>query len=179
MGSLSGQSLREIPSRLESFARFRERAPQGRVLVPNNPSYGLNPYAAYDSADQPFLYRGEIPKGVEPMVRVVAIGGEAWSLELLSQHRRIETRDLVITWEEGQASALDRREAAPRGDGNILVPRRIGSSHGDAAHIITFAFAFFAFYPGRRTAYPGRRGALDRTLRLTDFETLRAPRCPR
>lgn len=151
VGTLAGQSLREIPSRLESFAKFRERAPGGRVLVPNDPSaraYGVNPYEGYDSADQPFLYRGEIPKGVAPMMRVVAIGGEAWTLDLLRHDRRIERGDLIITWEEGQASALDRRQvAAGRDVGNIVVQRCVGDTHEDAPHIITFAFAFFAFNP--------------------------------
>lgn len=151
VGSLSGQSLRQVPSRLESFARFRERAPEGRVLVPNDPSaraYGLNPYAGYDSADQPFLFRGEMPKGVAPMLRVVAIGREAWSLDLLRQNPRIEAGELIITWEEGQASALDRRQvAAGRDVGNIVVQRRVGDTEADAPHMITFAFAFFAIYP--------------------------------
>jgi hypothetical protein len=47
VGEMNGKVLKMIPSRLESFARFRERAPQGLVLVPNNPRmrrYGSNPY---------------------------------------------------------------------------------------------------------------------------------------
>lgn len=151
VGRLAGESLREIPSRLESFARFRERAPQGRVLVPNHPTaraYGLNPYVGYDSADQPFLFRGEVPAGVAPVMRVVAVGPNAWSLDLLRQRRRIEADGLVITWEEGQASALDQREvAAGRDVGNIVVRRGAGTTEADAPHMIIFAFAFFAFFP--------------------------------
>jgi hypothetical protein len=152
VGILAGETLQEIPSRLESVARFRERAPAGRVLVPADPAarpYGVNPYAGYDSAGHPFLYRGEGPEGVEPMARVVAIGNEAWSLELLRQRRRIETADFVISWEAGKASALDARQvAAGRDVGNILVRQRTASGLEDAAHMITFAFAFFAFHPG-------------------------------
>lgn len=65
VGTLSGQSLREFPSRLESFTRFRERAPDGRVLVPTDPSaraYGVNPYEGYDSASRPFLFRVRSPR---------------------------------------------------------------------------------------------------------------------
>jgi Protein of unknown function (DUF3179) len=125
VGILAGERLRKVPSRLESFARFRERALEGRVLVPTDPSarpYGVNPYAGYDSAARPFLYRGEIPEGLEPMTRVVAVGNKAWSLGLLRQRRQIETADFVISWEGGQASALDTQEvAAGRDVGNILV----------------------------------------------------------
>ncbi|MBK8908646.1 MAG: DUF3179 domain-containing protein [Rhodospirillales bacterium] len=151
IGTLAGERLKEIPSRLESFARFRERAPTGRVLVPADPTarpYGVNPYAGYDSAGHPFLYRGDVPGGSPPMARVVAIGNEAWSLELLRQRRRIETDDLIISWDAGQASALDTRQVADGRDvGNILVQRHTASGLEDAAHMITFAFAFFAFHP--------------------------------
>jgi hypothetical protein len=151
VGNLAGRQLQPIPSRLESFARFREHAPEGRVLIPNDPlarPYGINPYEGYDSADRPFLFRGEIPEGVEPMLRVVAAGREAWSLELLRERRRIETTDFVLSWEPGQASALDNRQvSAGRDVGNILVQRRAGSAFEDVPHLITFAFAFFAFQP--------------------------------
>lgn len=123
----------------------------GRVLVPTDPAarpYGVNPYAGYDSAGHPFLYRGEIPEGVPPMARVVAVGREAWSLELLRQRRQIETGNFVVSWEAGQASALDTQQvAAGRDVGNILVQRRTESGLEDAAAMITFAFAFFAFHP--------------------------------
>jgi hypothetical protein len=44
VGELTGKALKLIPSRLESFARFRERFPNGQVLVPANP--GLRPYGS-------------------------------------------------------------------------------------------------------------------------------------
>src|SRR5262249_29463504 len=50
VGVMSGGKLRLIPSRLDSFARFRQRHPDGRVLVPSNPNarkYGANPYVGY------------------------------------------------------------------------------------------------------------------------------------
>src|SRR5262249_19374621 len=77
VGVMSGRQLRLTPSRLESFARFRQRYPNGRVLVPNNPAarnYGANPYVGYDAAGQrPRLYDGTLPEGIEPMERVVAV----------------------------------------------------------------------------------------------------------
>jgi hypothetical protein len=77
VGAMTGQHLRLIPSRLESFDRFRGRFPRGEVLVPGNPearNYGRNPYVGYDASGQrPFLYDGSLPAGIEPMERVVAV----------------------------------------------------------------------------------------------------------
>ena len=47
VGAMTGQRLRLIPSRLESFGGFRQRFPEGQILVPNDPkarNYGRNPY---------------------------------------------------------------------------------------------------------------------------------------
>lgn len=152
VGELTGRELDMIASRLESWASFKERAPDGLVLVPNNPSfrdYGRNPYAGYDSLAKPFLYDGDMPEGVPPMVRVVAIGDEAWSLPLIRQEGRIEHNDLVITWEAGQNSALDTSKIAEGRDvGNVVVQRRTGNGLEDAIHDVTFAFVFNAFRPG-------------------------------
>jgi Protein of unknown function (DUF3179) len=38
VGAMTGQRLRLIPARLESFDRFRQRVPHGQVLVPTNPN---------------------------------------------------------------------------------------------------------------------------------------------
>src|SRR5215467_13138550 len=75
VGTLTGQQLRLIPSRLESFERFRHRFPEGQVLVPRDPSarnYGRNPYIGYDATGRrPFLYDGSLPDRIDPMERVV------------------------------------------------------------------------------------------------------------
>jgi Protein of unknown function (DUF3179) len=158
VGTRSGQKLRILPSRLESFARFRERHPDGRVLVPNNPAarnYGANPYVGYDATGRrPFLYDGTLPEGIEPMERVVAVETaagrhEAWALSLLRRQGRIEHGDLVLKWEAGQASALDKSSvAAGRDVGNVIVQRRQGDTWVDVSYDVTFAFAFHAFRPG-------------------------------
>ncbi len=36
VGDRSGETLRIVPARLESLAKFRQRAPDGKLLVPNN-----------------------------------------------------------------------------------------------------------------------------------------------
>jgi len=38
VGAMTGHRLRLIPSRLESFDRFRQRFPEGRVLAPGDPN---------------------------------------------------------------------------------------------------------------------------------------------
>ncbi len=147
VGSMTGKTLKMLPSRLESFARFRQRAPEGTVLVPGFSimrRYGDNPYVGYDTASAPFLYRGDMPDGIEPMVRVVVVDGEAWSLPLLRSKGKIAKGDLVISWVEGQNSALDTRSIARGRDvGNVIAQR----SGLDVVHDVTFAFVFHAFHP--------------------------------
>jgi hypothetical protein len=151
VGTLTGRTLAMLPSRLESFAEFKARAPEGRVLVPNNPglrAYGRNPYVGYDSARQPFLYRGELPKGVEPMMRVVAVGKQAWTWTLLRAKGTIEADDLRIRWRPGQNSALDADSIAQGRDvGGVVVQRLKDGKVEDVVHDVTFAFVFHAFHP--------------------------------
>ena len=150
VGKMTGKTLKMLPSRQESFARFRARAPNGKVLVSNQPfrRYGINPYVRYDSAQFPFLFRGELPDGIAPMVRVVAVGGEAWSLPLLRRKGKIIQGDLVLSWEAGQNSALDTRVIRRGRDvGNVVVQRRVGDGFEDVVHDVTFAFVFHAFHP--------------------------------
>lgn len=158
VGELTGSRLKMLPVRVESFARFKQRSAAAgtdgaiEVLVPNNPgirAYGRNPYAGYDSMSAPFLYRGESPASIAPLAYVVAVDGEAWSLDFLRDTGRMERDDLVITWEPGQASALDSSVIADGRDiGNIVVQRRAADgSLTDAVHDLTFAFAFHAFNP--------------------------------
>lgn len=157
VGAMSGRQLRMVPSRLESFARFRQRFPDGRVLVPNNPAarkYGANPYVGYDATGQrPFLYDGNMPEGIDPMERVVAVETapgrhEAWSLSLLRRQGTIRRDGVTLKWAAGQTSALDKASvAAGRDVGNVVVQRQEDGRLVDVAHDVTFAFVFHAFRP--------------------------------
>jgi hypothetical protein len=153
VGTLTGKQLKMLPVRVESFAKFKARkAANKKVLVPNNPRmrrYGYNPYAGYDSRSRPYpFFRGEMPQGVAPLERVVVVGKQAWALSLVKAKKRIEAGDIVITWETGQASALDTRVIA-RGKevGNVVVQRKTKDGLVDAVHDLSFAFAFRAFRP--------------------------------
>lgn len=157
VGSMTGRALRLIPSRLESFARLRERSPNAQVLVPENPNarrYGVNPYVGYDApGTQPFLYDGSMPPGIEPTERVVAVETapgrhEAWSLGLLQRRGIVEAGDVVITWVAGQASILDKASvSAGRDVGNVTVQRKRAGILVDIPYDVPFAFAFHAFRP--------------------------------
>lgn len=156
VGQMTGQSLKLVPARLESFALFKERHPQGRVLVPENPSlrdYGRNPYVGYDSSARPFLYRGDLPKGINPMARVVVVRSSddpvAVSLEFLRAQRRLTLGDVTLTWREGQNSALDSRAIQSGRDvGNVIAQRRQPAGPvEDIPYDVTFAFVFHAFHP--------------------------------
>ncbi len=150
VGELTGMVLDILPARLESWENFRDRHPDGQVLVPENPAlraYGANPYAGYDTRQMPFLFDGSVPEGIPPLARVVAIGEQAWSLDLLRSKRTIDAGDFILAWEPGQASALDTRAIENGRDvGNVTV--RTASGEGkDVAHHVTFAFVFHAFHP--------------------------------
>lgn len=152
VGRLLGTKLEPYPARMESITRFAERNPDGMILIPNDPQarrYGANPYERYDSSRKPFLYDGEYDGPVKPLARVVAVGDEAWALDLVHSQTRIESGDLVITWEAGQNSPLDKRFIREGRDiGNVVVQRRnADGSLEDVAHDIPFAFAFKAFRP--------------------------------
>ena len=145
IGDLTGAELKMIPSRLESFANFAARAPEGSVLVADHPrSYGSNPYQGYDSLARPFLYNGPLPEGIAPLDRVVRIGAEAWSLALLRGAGEITAGEITLSWSAGQNSALDTGYIPDGADvGNVLVTR----AGADIPYSVDFAFAFRAFYP--------------------------------
>jgi hypothetical protein len=170
VGALSGRSLRSIPARMESFIRFRERFPNGKVLVPTDPNarnYGTNPYVGYDAPGRrPFLYDGSLPEGIDPMERVVAVETEpgryeAWSLVLLRRAGEIRSDDLVLAWEPGQVSALDNRSITDGRDvGGVVVRKQINGAFADVPYDVPFAFAFHAFWPTSpiHGAAPASRG---------------------
>lgn len=151
VGEMTGKTLQSVPARLESLERFRNRHPDGRVQVPNDPTlrpYGRNPYVGYDTAVQPFLYAGDLPPGVPAMAYVVAVEGQAWTLDLVRQRKRIRSGDIVISWEPGNRSALDTAAITKGRDvGNVVVQRETASGPVDIPYDLTFAFVFHAFRP--------------------------------
>lgn len=148
--------LRRYASRLESFERFAARAPEGLVMSGGEFSRftlsnsGRNPYVGYDTSPHPFLFNGELPEGIEPLARVIAVDGfgKGYALSLLRERGTIIDSGLIFTWEEGQNSAVDgARIERSRDFGNVLVQRETDSGLEDVPYEVTFAFAFHAFEP--------------------------------
>ncbi len=155
IGEYLGKKLTVIPSRVESFANFKKRFPKGKVLAGDTGSlagYGINPYMGYDSSAKPFLYNGEMPKGISPMERVIVVqeGETPVALSMVSVRKKgkITLGGYVFSWEKGQASALDSREISEgREVGNVTVTQTIDGKTRDVAHEVTFAFVAHAFMP--------------------------------
>ncbi len=150
VGELTGQSLDLLASRLTSWDAFRLAHPDGLVLVPNDPRarrYGVNPYVGYDTRPAPFRFDGELPEGIAPMERVVAVGNRAWSFAYLRAVRTVDTGDFIVTWNPGQSSALDVGMIAEGRDVGSVTVRTKGNPPEDVPHHVTFAFVFHAFQP--------------------------------
>ena len=148
VGELTGVELVQLPTWMESWAEFKTRNVDGLVMdEPGWPrSYGSNPYVSYDSSRRPFLYNGEMPPhDVPPLARVVRVNDKAWTVERLRLEGDVTEAGLTISWNSGQASALDSRNINKGKDvGTIRVRDASGK---DVPHDVMFAFAFHAFFP--------------------------------
>jgi hypothetical protein len=148
VGEMTGVELRHLPTWMESWDQFRARNPQGLVMAEPRfrRSYGRNPYVGYDSLTRPFLYTGENPPhGIPPLERVVRVGDRAWPLTRIRDEGGIRESGVAITWERGQASALDHGVIS---EGRDVGTVRVRDAQGrDVPHDVMFAFAFHAFWP--------------------------------
>mgnify|MGYP001792471562 CR=1 FL=1 len=149
-GEMAGVELTALPTWMESWAEFKERNPDGIVMAqPTGHSrpYGQNPYVNYDSSNRPFLYSGEMPPhGINPLVRVVRVGDRAWPLTRLADASEVVEAGVRLTWNAGQASALDARSIAESKD--VGTVRVFDADTGEnLPHDVMFAFAYHAFWP--------------------------------
>ena len=156
VGTFTGERLRMLPARLESWGDFARRNPEATVLQPPKPInrlYGQNPYVGYDSSAFPFLFDGDVPENIRPLARVLVVDGQAWSLDYIRQQteRIIETNtgEIKISWHPGQLSALDNSVITESHDvGTVLVQKQNAEGQfEDIVHHLTFAFVFHAFHP--------------------------------
>lgn len=156
IGEYTSRRLALIPARTESLARFRERAPNGLLMVPESPDfrpYGLTSHVGEDDAVIPPTLAKErfpfdLPDDLSPLERIVVVGQEAWLLRLVREETRLEAGDLVITWEAGQNSLHDRQVIADGRDvGNVVVQRRTDEGLVDVPYDVSFLYAFYAFKP--------------------------------
>lgn len=151
VGDLNGTKLKALPSWMESWGQFKARNPTGLVMMQPGAgrSYGHNPYRGYDSLNRPFLYSGELPPhGIPAMARVVRVGNRAWPLTRIRDAGGVNEAGVRLSWEAGQASALDTGVIAQGKDVGTV---RVRDAQGrDLAHDVMFAFAFHAFWPRGR-----------------------------
>ncbi len=154
VGDSLGRILTSVPARLESLSLFAERAPNGRVLVPNAPDrrYGQTPYGGYDRPVPPQVARDrfpyDIPEGINPMERVVVVGDQAWTVDLVRQQGEIASGDLRLSWLAGQNSVHDVQVISDGRDvGTIIVQRASETGLEDVRYDVSFAFTFAAFIP--------------------------------
>ena len=108
VGELTGKKLTFIPASIISWTDFKAANPEGTVLSQDtgfNRSYGRNPYAGYDEADNPpFLFLGELDGRLLPKERVAAVTiGEvdvAFPFSILEKERVVNytfsEQDLVV-----------------------------------------------------------------------------------
>ncbi len=148
VGEMTGVTLNLLPSWMESWDQFKARNPEGLVMAqpPFNRQYGRNPYRGYDTNPRPFLYGGEDPPhGISPVARVVRVGDKAWPLTRIREEGGVTEAGFSISWESGQASAMDHAVIAQGRDvGTVRVRDTAGQ---EVPHDLLFAFAFHAFWP--------------------------------
>lgn len=154
VGTHAGDKLTMVPSRVVSFSDFRERHPDGRVLVPNDVNmrpYGRNPYVGYDGRSEPYpFFQGDLPEGIDPMARVVVVrrGEEVTAIALshLRQEGEIGVEGITLTWRAGVNSVLDTAAVAQGSDvGGVSVVE--DATREPLVHDVTFAFVVKAFHP--------------------------------
>lgn len=152
IGDMLGTKLKLVASRLESFGQFKERFPDGKVLIPDENflrAYGQNPYVGYDSRRAPYFDVGGLPTELNPMERVVIVRNDEADPTIVTmnavRNQGALSRDgYQMTWQAGQSSALDGRDIASSRDVGSIVVTRDGE---DVPYDVTFAFVAHSFHP--------------------------------
>jgi len=142
VGPLLGEELDPLPTRLLSWADWRQAHPDGLVLSSETGyrrNYGINPYAGYEDEDRPFLFTGEPDPRLQATEHVLGVVDSSGTiafpyseLERLSSEglaavtRKGGNERLVIFWKAGTVSALDAAQiprSADVGAAAAYIPR--------------------------------------------------------
>ena len=128
VGTYAGYQLDLLPAQIISWGDFKTAFPSADVLSREtgySRSYGNNPYAGYDRADQsPFLFKGSPDDRLLPMERVAALelDGQPVAFPFLTLELEpvvnysANGRDIVVLFQTGTASALDQSSIAESRD---------------------------------------------------------------
>lgn len=156
LGSLTGERLDLVTSRMESLQAFMERHKDGKVMFPvtnrpdpvSGPKYGRNPWPGLDSRKRPLganiRYQGDIPA----MTRLIVVENRAWSLDKLQQAGSLTAGNIRLRWSEGMASPLDKSLISRSRDiGQVTVEKRSGNGWQLTPYRTIFAFALPALDP--------------------------------
>lgn len=151
VGTLMGSELRRVPVSTVSWATASLNFHDALVLDRNSgftKPYGRNRYIAYDQMESPLLgfFTGEVPDDLGEMDRIVGIWGPTGGTSVavpLAQLRsqrvaQLEIRgsDVVVFWEPGTASALQRQNVA---DGDDIGASGVFSAQS-GGRPLTFSF---------------------------------------
>lgn len=149
-GSLAGQEMTAVASVVESLRRFRERFPDGMILVPNDPrarQYGRTPYRGMeDRAARRLSARWPTPDGIRPLDFVVVVGERAWPLKRLQSEGELTEAGLTFRWSSGRNSIHDELVIS-NGRDMGMVTVEDANNGTPQVHDIVFAFAYAAFVP--------------------------------
>lgn len=156
VGKYAGFTLTKIPSLIISYKEalkiLKEKNYKVKILKGSGlRSYGNNPYVGYDKSGFPFLYRGSLPKNINPMDYVIVVNETAYSLNLIQKKKSLVINDIIITWKEGLNSALENNKIRKGRDlGFVRVQKKINGQLVDIVYDYTFAFVFHAFHNGKK-----------------------------
>ena len=161
-GEYAGSELTTIPAFLIAWEQFKADYPQGDVLSKETGfarDYGVNPYVGYDTEfNDPFLYQGPAtPDALAPMARVLTIDladeTVAFPYALLEEelvvNETVGDTPVVVLWQAGTASALDRSSVAEGKD--------VGSATSFSRVVDGQTLTFAADGDGFRDAETGSR----------------------
>lgn len=125
VGTLAGERLTILPSRITSFDTFAEAHPEGTVLADDQGfgiRYGANPYVGYSSRPEPYgFFQGEPDDRLPALERVVGVevGDEhvAYAFSNLAEARVVNDvvggEPIAVFWgDPDTADALDDRSIA-------------------------------------------------------------------
>jgi Protein of unknown function (DUF3179) len=123
VGELTGAELTMLPSQVISIKDFFINYPEGKILSTENGvpgGYGHNPYVNYDdlSNEKPRLFFGDVDKRLPAMERIISIPFSSvdriYPLSIITKKGVIndndEERQIVIFYQQGTVSVLDKRE---------------------------------------------------------------------